>query len=218
MPDEDRFERMLRGRGWRKVYRLAAGNSPIPMTVDAAISAAAHALRNDLRCPRMREIADILRSASQSMGPSVTESFIVPAAIYDASAKLDEVGEKEFGCLATRLALRAAKKTLVELVKSEGRVSAHDSETKFAEQFVAGLIEHQCLGRVRSGVIEKTGRSLDEQAEWEGRFEQQLKPQATRLLKSAFESQDPGRIRAPKRLVGRVPTTIEQLHRPIASA
>jgi len=217
MPDEDRFERMLRGRGWRKLYRLAAGNSPIPMTVDAAMSAAAHALRSDLRCQRLTEIAGVLRNTLRTIDPADPESFTVPAAFYDASARLDEIGEDEIGCLGTRLAVKAAKETLLELMKSGRRISSHEAETKFAEQLVVDLVEHQCLGRVRSGVVEKTRRSLEEQVEWERKLGQVLRPRARHLLKRALESQDPARIRAPKRLVGRVPTTLEQLHRPIAS-
>lgn len=216
MPDEDRFERMLRGRGWRKVYRLAAGNSPIPMIVDAAVIAAAHALRNDMRCERIGEIADVFRKALRAIDPFSAESFTLPV-LYDASARLDEIGERAFGCVGTRLAVKAAKETLLDLMKSRRRISSHEAESRLAEQFVIRLVEHQCLGRVRSGVIEKTGRSLEEQAAWEGKFAQELKPQARRLLKKTFESQDPAPIRAPKRLVGRVPTTLEQLHRPIAS-
>jgi len=212
MPDEDRFERVLRGRGWRKVYRLATGNAPIPMTVDAAISAAAHALRNELRCERIGEIVDIIRRAARARDPSRAVSFTEPAAACDASAELDEIGESAIGCHATRLAVRAAREAILALNRSG---PSDDIEATFGHRFVSGLVENQCIGRVRSGIIEKTGRTLEAQAEWEKSLFEAIKPQARLLLKNAVASHDAGRIRAPKRLVPRMPTTLEQLQRPI---
>ena len=60
MPDADRFERVLKGKGWRRAYRLASGNSPIAMVVNALINAAAHGLREQVQCP------------SESMGGTCT--------------------------------------------------------------------------------------------------------------------------------------------------
>jgi hypothetical protein len=40
MPDDDRFERQLRGRGWRKAYRLASGECRTPFLVDTLMKAA----------------------------------------------------------------------------------------------------------------------------------------------------------------------------------
>jgi hypothetical protein len=55
MPDDDRFERLLRGRGRRTAYRLAAGNSETNLLVDSFIKAAAHALRNQAQSPSLSE-------------------------------------------------------------------------------------------------------------------------------------------------------------------
>jgi len=46
MPDADRFERLLRGKGWRRAYRLASGNAPMSIVVDALTRASAHGLRD----------------------------------------------------------------------------------------------------------------------------------------------------------------------------
>src|SRR6266480_3364690 len=59
MPDDDRFECLLRGRGWRSAYRLAAGNSEINLLVDSFIKAAAHALRNQTQSPSLSEMANV---------------------------------------------------------------------------------------------------------------------------------------------------------------
>ena len=56
MPDADRFERLLKGKGWRRAYRLASGNSPIAMVVNALINAAAHGLREQVQCPSLSRI------------------------------------------------------------------------------------------------------------------------------------------------------------------
>ena len=60
MPDDDRFECLLRGRGWRSAYRLAAGNSEMNLLVDSFIRAAAHALRNQAQSPSLSEVANVL--------------------------------------------------------------------------------------------------------------------------------------------------------------
>jgi len=60
MPDGDRFERTLRGRGWRSAYRLATGSSEPNLLGDSFIKAAAHALRNQVQSPSLSDVATVL--------------------------------------------------------------------------------------------------------------------------------------------------------------
>src|SRR6266403_564729 len=64
MPDGDRFERKLRGKGWRSVYRLGCSSAPVEAVVDKIMSAAAHLFRSqDTKV--VREVFQELQDASQ---------------------------------------------------------------------------------------------------------------------------------------------------------
>jgi len=108
MPDDDRFERLLRGRGWRSAYRLAAGNSEMNLLVDSFIKAAAHALRNQAQSPSLSEVANVLceslnvPSLHDGRTPSGLEAF------EHLSNSLDDIGVKDRGHVGTQLAIRVA--------------------------------------------------------------------------------------------------------------
>lgn len=47
MPDGDRFERRLRGKGWRAVYRLGCSGAPINAIADKVMGAVANVFRTE---------------------------------------------------------------------------------------------------------------------------------------------------------------------------
>ena len=49
MPDGDKFERRLRGKGWAKAYRLSCSNDSLNPIVDQLMAACASSLRNGLQ-------------------------------------------------------------------------------------------------------------------------------------------------------------------------
>ena len=63
MPDGDRFEKTLYGRGWWKAYRLACGNEPFDVLGDIIMKAAAAALRGPLMCASLTKIRDAVYNA-----------------------------------------------------------------------------------------------------------------------------------------------------------
>ncbi len=63
MPDGDRFERTLFGKGWRKAYRLACSNEPLTPLGDTLMKAVAAALRGPLACASLTKIRDAVYNA-----------------------------------------------------------------------------------------------------------------------------------------------------------
>ena len=92
MPDADRFERLLRGKGWRHAYRLAAGNAPILVVVDALTKASAHGLREQVQCPSLsRILEELCHSLSVRSGQSDVEMSGQDRAFADMVSALDEI-------------------------------------------------------------------------------------------------------------------------------
>ena len=205
MPDEDRFERLLRGRGWKRAYRLACGSSPMPVVADAIIKASAAALRGHGQCPSLQRIADVLSEALRS-----AQSGSGFATLVDA---LDVIEADDIGFVGTQLARKAAEKVFVE------RAGRSDDEgevvDELGETFICDLIDHQLLSRVRPSVTEKNHRSVEDQRRWEGELREALKPLACKLFRSALRSEDKDAIRAPKRTAAPPPPLEIRLHEPL---
>ncbi len=56
--------------------------------------------------------------------------------------------------------------------------SSEQIQDRLGEAFVADLVDHQCLSRVRNGIAEKTNRTVEQQHAWEQGLKENLKPQA----------------------------------------
>jgi hypothetical protein len=92
MPDADRFERLLRGKGWRHAYRLAAGNAPIPVVVDALTKASAHGLREQVQCPFLsRIVEELCHSRSVRSGHNDVQTASQDDAFADRVSAFDEI-------------------------------------------------------------------------------------------------------------------------------
>jgi len=66
MAEGDKFERRLRGFGWRKVYQLGKSSAAMPKVVDATITAISCGLRNELKCTRLADILGLLEFSLQA--------------------------------------------------------------------------------------------------------------------------------------------------------
>ena len=216
MPDDDRFERLLRGRGCRSAYRLAAGNSERNLLVDSFIKAAARALRNQAQSPSLAEVANILCESLHA--PSLHDEGTLSGleAFEHLSHGLDDIGVKDRGHVGTHLAIRAAERVFVEQARKMEVASNEQIQDRLGEAFVADLVDHQCLSRVRNGIAEKTNRTVEQQHAWEQGLKENLKPQARKLFRSALKATDSGDVRAPKGTATPPPLEV-QLHEPLVA-
>jgi hypothetical protein len=216
MPDADRFERLLKGKGWRRAYRLASGNSPIAMVVNALINAAAHGLREQVQCPSLsRILAELYHSLNVRSDHNGMETADGEDAFVGMVSALDEIESEDFGYLGTRLARKSAEKVFVELSRREGTPEFDEVRDRYADVFIADLVDNQCLSRIRPGIAEQNNRTTEEQYKWEQELRENLRPQARKLIQSAVKARESRAIRAPKR-IGVSPTPLEvRLHEPL---
>ena len=216
MPDADRFERLLRGKGWRHAYRLAAGNAPIPVVVDALTKASAHGLRERVQCPSLsRIVEELCHSLSVRSGHNDVETASQDDAFADMVSAFDEIELNDFGYLGTQLARKSAERAFVELSRRQGEPEFDEVRDRFADVFIADIVDNQCLSRIRPGVAEQNNRTTEEQFKWEQELREKLKPQARKLVQSAVNARESRAIRAPKR-IGGSPTPLEiRLHEPL---
>jgi hypothetical protein len=216
MPDDDRFERQLRGRGWRKAYRLASGECRTPLLVDALMKAAAHALRNQAQVPSLSRLVGVLQEALSE--PSLLDrgsSSGGLSAFEHLANGLDEVELQDRGHVGTQIAVRAAEKVFVEQARQTQISSKDQIRDRLGEVFVADLIDHQCFSRARDGIAEKSGRTAEQQLAWEQQLRDEMKPQARKLFRSAAEALDNRDVRAPKGIAPPAAPIETQLHEPL---
>ena len=216
MPDADRFERLLRGKSWRHAYRLAAGNAPLLVVVDALTKASAHGLREPVQCPSLSRILEQLcQSLSVRSGQNDVETSGQDDAFADMVAALEEIELNDFGYLGTQLARKSAERIFVELSRGQREPEFDEVRDRFADVFIADIVDNQCLSRIRPGVAEQNNRTTEEQFKWEQEVREKLKPQARKLIQSAVNARESRAIRAPKR-IGGSPTPLEiRLHEPL---
>jgi hypothetical protein len=218
MPDGDKFERGL-DKQWRKPYRLACGNTQSSILVDAFIESTANDLRSNLPCPSIDEITDAISEAisaqSQFQFGFASTNPVDPH--YLLCCRLEEIQTKDIQSPVTRLAVQAAQSVYAKLEADDGKITLRTIQDSFSEEFVTQVIDHRCLSSIRDVLMKKSGRNLSDQAEWEASLIEQVKPQARKLLRSAFRDKGSNIIRAPKRLSQRTNWTIERLNQPLSS-
>jgi hypothetical protein len=218
MPDGDKFERRL-DKQWRKPYRLAGGDNSLSTLVDAFIESTANDLRCNLSCPSIDEIIDAISEAvlaqSQLQFGFTSSNPVDPH--YLLCCRLEEIQTNDIQSPATRLAVQAAQSVYSKLESDDGKITLRTIQDCFSEEFVTQVIDHRCLSRIRDGLMEKSGRSASDQSQWEASLIEQIKPQARKLLRSAFRDKGSNTIRAPKRLSQRTNWTIERLNQPLSS-
>jgi hypothetical protein len=221
MPDKDKFERRLQGKYWAKTYRLVIGRQPCAAVVDTAIKAGAQYLRKHL-VHSLTEVHECLLQAVQSARfPSAfhgeAADRVHPSYFFDEFIKkLDQIVADRLDEDGVRLLALAAQDAFTELEMGEGSNCLADLDARFADHCIDRILENQFLGRVRDGVMEKTGRTPEQEREWEdSEFKKPLKERGRRMLVKVFRSKGKISIRVPRGSRTVIPTIEEQLHRPL---
>jgi hypothetical protein len=186
------------------------------MVVNALINAAAHGLREQVQCPSLsRILAELYHSLNVRSDHNGMETADGEDAFVGMVSALDEIESDDFGYLGTRLARKSAEKVFVELSRREGTPEFDEVRDRYADVFIADLVDNQCLSRIRPGIAEQNNRTTAEQYKWEQELRENLRPQARKLIQSAVKARESRAIRAPKR-IGVSPTPLEvRLHEPL---
>jgi hypothetical protein len=214
MPDGDRFERSLHGRGWRKAYRMACNNEPFTLLGDALMTAVAAALRGPLACASLPLVRDAVCNALQEKALSRQLNFgDRPLAdpyklLADALA---QILATDSNALPTQLAAKAAQTVYLEHHLQRTPATSEQVQNRLAELFVEWVVRHQCLARVREPVAEKCGRTAEAQMAYEENLFIHLAGPSRKMLAPVFRSDGASTVRAPRRSTPQRRMTLDEL-------
>jgi hypothetical protein len=200
MPDGDRFQWHLKGKGWRKLYNLLNSGGRPELLGDAAGAAIANYIREAADIP----FYDFIRCIQDRLArPPLFESIPIHG-FGDAvqlSRQLEEkVGECSFAEPAL-LAQRAALKTYAELKTMSSVPDPVKTASIFAGKLGCEIVERKCLAIVRDEVARQAHRTLDEQVTFEQTVMSGIEDVSKKLGPSISEVGRTDKIRAPRRSV-----------------
>src|SRR5690349_20454709 len=118
MPDGDRFQRTLRGKGWAKAYSLACGNQPLENISDRLKKALANALRGPLDCRSLSKIKEAIHTSviEKAQGGRLNfEDQPLADPFRMLTDLLDEIVAEDSHAISTELAAKAAKTVYLSL-------------------------------------------------------------------------------------------------------
>lgn len=214
MPDGDRFERKLRGKGWKSVYRLGCAGAPTQAVVDKVMRAAAHFFRTELT-DSLRDVCGELLKAVASRQVPLFESSAGGPLVGQLSRSLEEV-KRDYGYSETcRLAEKAALQTLGEIERLRQEPNETTVTQIFMSNFVADLCERRCLSPVRDGIMQASGRDAPAQQKWEVTLRELIFEPCAALSHSVLDEDGNRPIRAPNRRFKPTPMTAEALNQPL---
>ena len=188
MVERDRFEKQF-GAGWLSAYRYAReGQVSLGGIADKLISSLSKTLRERGGIPSFDDIA---RIATQGRELGVLSAF----------GALDDLAELQGGHRHTKIAAEVAKTVIVQWEAGGWNVEKADIPARLAEASCSALIEHYYFAKARQPLLaEGKFGSYDESARWQGRIEQVLSPQLSKLAAKLEKTPDGTGLRAPSRL------------------
>lgn len=218
MSEGDKFERRLRGFGWRTVYKLGKSGAEMPNVVDATVSAVSHGLRKELACARLSDILSILKFSLQAdwqRRQDERNDPSEPSARSCLSVELDRIEADEVGSITAQLASTAAESVFSDL-SNRGNYPTRDAvRNAFADELIWRIVENRCLSHVREGIALGAEHTATQHEQWEKSFRRALRPQAEKLVKQMLRDDGSQAIaRAPRRLTPKLKTK-EVLHKPL---
>ena len=218
MAEGDKFERRLRGMGWRKVYKLGKFGADMSNVVDATISAVSRGFRKELACARLSDILSILQFSVQTdwqRRQTETNDPTEPSARSCLSVELDRIEADEVGSITAQLASTAAESVFSD-ISNRGNYPTRDAiRNAFADELIWRVVENRCLSHVREGIALGAEHTATQHEQWEKDFRRVLRPQAEKLGKQMLRDDGSQAIaHAPRRLTPKLKTK-EVLHKPL---
>ena len=219
MPDGDKFERSLPGKGWGKAYRQACATAPFHMLRDTLMGAAAAALRGPLACRNLANIRDAVYHALREKARAGELNFGNKALVDPyrrLSDLLTDIVSDDGNSISAQLAAKAGQSVYIEFKDDCHTVTAKQVQDRLAEVFGEWVIRHQWLDRVREGVVLKNNRTAEEQIAWEDDLCTRLSEPLRKMIGQMFRTDRKITVRAPRRATPQRKMTIEELHKGIA--
>lgn len=219
MPDGDRFERALYGKGWRRAYRLACSDPSFSLVGDAMITAVAAALRGPLACNSLVKIRNAIFQAlkeQERVGSMNFGSSALSDPFRMLSDLLNDIATEDSNSTGGRLAEKKAKEVYLRLRPECRSVTLEQVGNCLAEVFGWGIVRNQCLAKTREGIMRKSGRTFDEHMAWEDGLSAHIADSLKKTVSQLFRTDGKVAVRAPRRTTPQRKMTIEELHQGIA--
>ncbi len=166
MPDGDRFERALRGGGWRSAYRIAAGGGTIQRVTEKLIGACSSLIDSEHSECAHRQIAALHGALEPETMPLFPEIMVEPRFERLAREIDDIAGDYSFAEFP-QMCGRAAIRCFIER-ENEARPSLAELEKRFARHLIADMLNRYFFPSVREGIALNAGRDTAAQLGWEG--------------------------------------------------
>jgi len=215
MPDGDRFERRLRGRGWRTVFRLMTSSAPSELVAELAGKGVAAYLRGNEGLPIsacVNAIHGTLCTPELPFLPAESSWPGTKALMNRLEELVSSTGYKE----GAQLCQRAAWKAFLNLEGSVS-ISVEEVAARFGAELSWEITERKCVGIARDEVAQRTHRSLKEQLEVENDLRERVKGLGCRFGKQFVSGKTLAEVRAPNRQT-RVESIENILHQPLPIA
>lgn len=219
MPDGDRFQRTLRGKGWAKAYRLACSNQSLDLICDRLKKAVAEALRGPLACHSLAKIREAVHTAliEKAQGGRLNfEDQPLADPFRMLTDLLDDIVAEDSHALSTELAAKAARSVYLRLQRDCEKVTSGQIQEQLSREYGEWVVRHQFLARVREGIALKNDRTPEEQMAWEDGLFSSLAEDLRKTVDQLYQSDRKVAVRAPRRRTPQRKMTIEELHQGIA--
>ena len=182
MPDGDRFERVLRGGGWRSAYKIAAGGGTDQRVVEK-LGGACLSLINAENSDCARKMVSALDSALSSSSMPLFPAYAHNASFEAFQRNIDDISaEYSYGDFA-QLCGRAVGRCFIENEHST-RAQIAGIEAMFAKELIAEIVQRNFFHAVRDGISMNAGRDPATQRQWESKIVDGLGTVAETFAKS----------------------------------
>lgn len=165
MPDGDRFERSLRGGGWRSAYKIAAGGGTAQRVAEKLIGACSSLIDSENSECVHRQIAALHNALEPRNMPLFPELMVEPR--FERLARdIDEISSDYGFSEFPQMCGRAATRCFIER-ENESRPSLAELEKRFAKHLIADMLNRYFFPSVREGIALNAGRDAETQLGWE---------------------------------------------------
>lgn len=169
MPDGDKFEWQLYGKGLRKAYRLARGIGEIGEIARLLYNAKNELIRNGYGCSSdvMAQIGDVVCEALNRPLFSQEENVLW------LFRQLDQIAASQNYSRGTLIATKAAE-SVWQISSNSNGLSRESVKKSIHRKFTEKFLDAHFFSIVRNGIMNAKKRTRDEQSQWEDQVSQKI--------------------------------------------
>ncbi len=213
MPDGDRFERTLRGGGWRSAYKIAAAGGADERVAEKLLGACGSLIdseNSDCAVRHMTAIQNALKPTTMPMFDGIGPQ----SPFEDLMRELDDIASEYcFGTFA-QLCSRTAGRCFLEQ-EDKTPIAASALERNFAAKLIEDVLNSNFFASTRDGLASNTGRDAPTQLAWERHINALLAPFVDNFAKCLKTGRSSRALRIPELHGTNRPFDISRLNEPL---